>query len=274
MFIGLVTHPATGFPEAQGANGLMMQLSQALNRSGVAVTCAVEAENRIQLADLSLDPQSRRKAIRAEMAAERRWAKFLYPNSRAWSRIAWLRIRELNRILRGTTPKALQRLANIEAAHLELLRQASASRCHWVLVLEDDATASNINQLAADLVRHCTEWLAEPNPQYVNMSASFSLRRLRVTDLEVTRSAWNAESNVIHTQRPITNTVCAILYRGSFLEVLLPALEAIPMEPIIPIDWKLNVALMNLFETGEIDGGSCLTIDPAPIRQGSMTSSN
>jgi hypothetical protein len=42
------------------------------------------------------------------------------------------------------------------------------------------------------------------------------------------------------------------------------------MQPIIPIDWKLNAALMQLVQEGSIGDGDCFTLEPAPIRQSSM----
>jgi hypothetical protein len=72
--------------------------------------------------------------------------------------------------------------------------------------------------------------------------------------------------------RPITNTVCAILYSREFLTTLVQELEALPMEPVLSIDWKLNVALMNLFESNKLDGFECWWVEPAPIKQMSMHS--
>jgi len=42
------------------------------------------------------------------------------------------------------------------------------------------------------------------------------------------------------------------------------------MQPIVPIDWKVNDAIMNLSHTGVLGPGDCYTVDPGPIRQASM----
>ncbi len=44
------------------------------------------------------------------------------------------------------------------------------------------------------------------------------------------------------------------------------------MEPVLSIDWKLNVALMNLYETNKLDDLECGWVEPAPIKQMSMHS--
>ena len=68
----------------------------------------------------------------------------------------------------------------------------------------------------------------------------------------------------------MTNTVCAILYRAAFVRDLLAAMDALPMEPVVPIDWKLNLALMRMFDDGRLVAGDCWQVEPGPIDQLSM----
>ena len=84
---------------------------------------------------------------------------------------------------------------------------------------------------------------------------------------------WQGALNRIlfSASKPVTNTVCAILYHREFLSLLLTKLDELPLEPVVPIDWKLNVALMELFQEGAIRPGSCWVIEPAPVLQRSMT---
>jgi hypothetical protein len=70
--------------------------------------------------------------------------------------------------------------------------------------------------------------------------------------------------------RPVTNTVCAILYRATFLRDLVAEMESLPMTPVVPIDWKLNIALMNMFESGSLLNGDCWNVTPGPMDQLSM----
>ena len=75
---------------------------------------------------------------------------------------------------------------------------------------------------------------------------------------------------VLSGRLPVTNTVCAILYRTSFLRELLAVWAELPVEPVIPIDWKLNKALMMLHGRGLLPAGSAWNVEPAPIVQMSM----
>jgi hypothetical protein len=53
---------------------------------------------------------------------------------------------------------------------------------------------------------------------------------------------------------------------------LVTELKALPMEPVLSIDWKLNVALMNLYEANKMGDHDCWWVEPAPIKQMSMHS--
>ena len=111
-------------------------------------------------------------------------------------------------------------------------------------------------------------------PAYVNISQSFALDELGISDLLTVApdASWagDAPRHILSSARPATNTVCAILYRGSFVRDLLAVTDALPMEPVVPIDWKLNLALMQMFSSGALGAGDCWFVDPAPIDQLSM----
>jgi len=164
----------------------------------------------------------------------------------------------------------LMRLANIEAAHLSLMNQAIESRAKWVLILEDDAESTNVKELAQQLAIHMDAWNSDSQPQYVNISDSFALADLNLDHNLDRIGRWDAASTLYSARRPFTNTVCAVLYRSKFLRHLLKVLIEIPMQPIVPIDWKVNSAIMHMSQTGVLGPGDCYTIDPGPIRQASM----
>ena len=167
----------------------------------------------------------------------------------------------------------LEHLANIELAHMALLQAALDSQANWALILEDDAIAFDIDDLAAQLDVYGRTWLAGEQPKYVNMSRSFETSQLNLSEPTTLVSGWGDKAEVRSARVPFTNTVCAILYRREFLTDLLPELDRIPLEPIMPIDWKLNAALMQLSSTTRLSAGDCYEVNPAPIVQGSMHNS-
>ena len=108
---------------------------------------------------------------------------------------------------------------------------------------------------------------------YVNVSESFPLDALGIEHLLTpTDVPWAGTANrgVLSASRPVTNTVCAILYRAQFARDLLAEFAQMPMTPVLPIDWKLNDALMRMNADGRLGPGSCWLVSPAPIDQLSM----
>jgi hypothetical protein len=136
--------------------------------------------------------------------------------------------------------------------------------------VEDDASLENPQHFADALAAFIDEHADQPQPAYVNVSRSFSSKRLALAEHLTPRGNWDATTMALASDIPLTNTVCAVLYRGSFLERLVPAMDALPISPVLPIDWKLNAALLALVDNGDIGAGDCWFIDPAPIVQGSM----
>jgi len=168
----------------------------------------------------------------------------------------------------------LRRLVNIELSHLELLRSAHRSGCSWALIVEDDAIVEDANEFAADLQLFLSRQSHEVNPSFLNVSDSFDYSTLKVGEHLHPRGTWNSRSEILSADRPVTNTVCAVLYRAEFLSELLPTLSQIPISPVIPIDWKINAALLDLYDRGQIGADDCWFISPGPIMQGSMHGSN
>jgi len=165
----------------------------------------------------------------------------------------------------------VERLLNIELAHQELLRQGLTSRAPWILILEDDAWSANIDDLADGLTDLLE--LAEVSVRFINLSESFDLSELGIKHLLGDSDySWHGSTTraVLSAQQPVTNTVCAIAYRSYFAEQLLSAYASMPMRPVVPIDWKLNQALMDMHSSGSLGVGSCWWVVPGPIDQLSM----
>lgn len=279
LFIGLVTHPKSRYANATGPTGLMANLAEAMRSAGWEVTCSIASDNRIDDSQIDLSRGAIRASIHAELEAERQWMRFQTSTPLSVKSSVILRLREHFRrwkYARRSERSAnagramLLRLANIEASHVRLLHEAAESGAQWVLIVEDDAFTTDVTELARALDRHLTEWGEAAQPKFINISRSFPLEQLRLRQSLTDQGIWGSSGRVLSATTPFTNTVCAILYRGAFLADLNRELDAIPMEPIVPIDWKLNLAIMNAAAGGQLGAGDCYAIDPAPILQGSM----
>jgi hypothetical protein len=155
---------------------------------------------------------------------------------------------------------------NIELSHLRLIDLAVASGASWCLLLEDDAWCEDPRAFAIDLLRFVREADSRGKLLTVNMSESFTLEDLGIGHLLTPVPAEQAGPwPMLEADRPVTNTVCAVLYRGDFLARLQHELHRVPLAPVIPIDFKLNVALMRMAPT--VAPGDFWVASPAPLSQ-------
>ena len=271
LFIGVVSHEDSRYAMSQGPTGLASRLAEVM--PGVEV--------QINVVDLlpTGSPLVSAAGVQASLTAEARleaiWARFLrrprnlrwlgFRTSR-WANRAWQRVSP-------PSPAMLRRLLNIELSHLDLMRRGLGSRAPWVLILEDDAFASDIPDLSGGIAGLMSGAGRAGGVGYMNLSESFTPRELGIEHLlEPAGVEWggSAARSVMAASRPVTNTVCAIFYSSGFLGGLLAAMDALPLEPVVPIDWKLNMALMALHEAGQAPLGTCWLVEPAPIAQMSM----
>ena len=228
---------------------------------------------------LVIDKEAVASAIDAELAIEARWRSFVAGRSLSRAERSVLMLRRLVRRLRllphfrrslGPNDRGfrmVRRLANIEMSHLHLMREAAISEAAWVLILEDDAWSSDASAFASELqafVESCGE---QQVPIMVSLSESFTPVELGIQHLLTpatpvsTAHPWRLWASSL----PVTNTVCATLYRASFLRSLVEVLDSIPLSPVIPIDFKLNEALMRL--APNLRPGDCWIACPAPLTQ-------
>lgn len=278
IFIGVVSYEGSRFTHNQGDSGLAAQLGAALRERGCSVQIVVDTQNRWNADSASISSEQVQAALTAQVQLEDRWVAYLNEgrvrNARqlASSVLRWAR-RGVRRVAQPDA-KFLVRLLNIELAHRALLQQGVNSRSDWILILEDDASSSDIADLAGGLVtllRAC-----EASVQFINVSESFAPAELGIAHvLKESNLAWfgSAERSVLLADRPVTNTVCAMAYRSSFAARLLNEFNALPLFPVVPIDWRLNEVLMAMFEQGELGAGSCASVVPGPIEQLSMQAS-
>ncbi len=282
LFIGLVTHPASAHPKAQTDEGVARQLQVRLAAQGMDVIFSMCNENLLAPEILGFSAREVRESINAELAAEGKWRVYL--NSKIWRPRLHLEllVRKTYRHLKLSPPwgnrrstksagaNMLRRLANIELAHTSLLQQALDADADWALILEDDAHVENIELTAQTLGDFLVEQRGGEQPRYINVSQSFSQRVLGTKSLGVSIGNWAEGQEILSMEKPVTNTVCAVLYSKTFIPTLLDEFGVIPLSPVLPIDWKLNVALMNLVAAGKLGAGHCWQVDPAPFIQGSM----
>lgn len=284
VFLGLVTYPGTSFPESSGPDGLLCQLREGLESRGVTVIAQINGDNLYSDHTLDLNRDEVRRSIAAELGLERRWREHLTGHQLGLGARAMLNLRRLRRSLQlappwrsrlgpnDRGPTMLRRLINIELSHLDLLTQGVARGAQWILIIEDDARPEALESFIDGFLRLIGPESAEGAPQFVNVSRSFDEGALGVEHLLTVAGDWDSAGRirVESASRPFTNTVCAVLYRGEFAESLLSTYSDIPLSPVLPIDWKLNEALLRLVDKGVLGSGDCWTLRPAPIAQGSM----
>jgi hypothetical protein len=211
-----------------------------------------------------------RRARRAELRLERRWNAYLGGSFRYWLILAARSAKAMLKAVGPQNQRALRRLLDIEYSHRDLMGAGLHSGAGWILILEDDASCTSVSDLVAGIAGIMA---ASAPPQYVNLSRSFRVRDLRVGHLlEPAHESWGGDlpRGVFTTMKPVTNTVCAILYSRSFLERMLQVWDAMPIDPVVPIDWKLNAVLMKMANSGRFPQKGCWFIEPAPITQGSL----
>jgi hypothetical protein len=275
LFIGVVSYQRTQFPLSQGPQGLAQQLATVLNTDNGWQTRVEIITGDLDHSGVTAQRSSVQESLTAELHAEARYSKFIsrpnYFKNAARLGARWA-MRAKN-LLNSPGPGLITRLLNIEASHRELMNKGIESGAPFVLILEDDAFTTQLTDLATGLQGLMG---ATNPPAFVNLSESFSVEQLGVGHLltQSTVNQWQGSDTreVLVASRPVTNTVCAILYSREFLKKLVTEMQALPMEPVLAIDWKLNVALMNLFEAHEIPNQGCWWVEPAPIKQMSMHS--
>ena len=275
VFIGVVSYEGSRYATSRGPSGLAARLSSSLTEAGVAPVVAVDTSNRL---DTSLNPVSAgdvQDALSAQVRLEDEWNVYLLG-----SRLSDLKtagnsaLRWGRRFWRKVAPPStsmVERLLNIEMAHTALLDLGLSSGAPWILILEDDASATDL----VDLTRGLVDLLhaAPDNVQFINISESFDVSELGINHLlSDTEVEWagSVTRRVVSASRPVTNTVCAIVYRASFVSELLREFSSMPMRPVVPIDWKLNRALMSMNASGALGSDSCWWVIPGPIDQLSM----
>ena len=275
LFIGVVSYTGSRFSDNQGPEGFAHALTRSLEAAGVAVETRINTENLHDPAKTPVTPALVQESLSAQLRLEDEWVRYLRGDDAStlsdvgrsglrWGLRQWRRLKSP-----GSVP--VTRLINIELSHVDLLQAGVSSGAPWLLIVEDDAATTAPADCASGLSALLTE--TPGSVQFVNLSESFPLSQLGVQHLlSDSGSTWagGIPRQIVSASRPVTNTVCAILYRRDFAMDLLKWFAAQPMTPVVPIDWKLNKSLMELNRSGRLGAGTCWLISPAPIQQLSM----
>jgi len=282
LLIGLVTHARSRFPDSAGPQGAVARIAAAMRADVTTITCSDDLFDADQT---SIAQQEVDASARDYSRVQREWIDYLAQGrstraSRGFQRaIGRMRLQAAETIhRRGSTTQqgvaSLTRLLNIELAHLSLMQAALDGGTPWTLIIEDDAVCDEVDSLASNLDR-IMALPASTRPWLINLSCSFTPSELGTEHLlQAAPFTWQGDTarNVLVARRPVTNTVCANLYSPDFLPMLLDRWRALPLVPVIPIDWKLNRILMDMHRTGEFAAGRCWTVEPGPLVQGSLHS--
>jgi hypothetical protein len=142
----------------------------------------------------------------------------------------------------------------------------------YVLILEDDFLIQDIGAIIKMLKFATSAEISKSNIQLVNLSKSFSYLELGFQNFvgsSIKNSTYqNYSIDVL--KYPVTNTVCATLYKTDFLIKLTCELESQKQISIIPIDHKINIALNKLIKKGLADKECYGSSNPSLFIQGSL----
>lgn len=166
----------------------------------------------------------------------------------------------------------LIRQSNISASHLTSMKQSLESGESFVLILEDDFLINDMEAIMIMLKFATSVEVSKSKLQLINLSKSFSYQELGFQNfVESSIKDVNHPNYTIDILKyPVTNTVCATLYKSDFLKKLVCELESLKMVSLIPIDHKINIALNKLLKKGLIDKECYGSSNPSLFIQGSL----
>lgn len=214
VFLGVVTYRGTRYPASATPQGLAFRVAARLDQAGLATIIEVHQDDAFDPSSIDLDPAQVRASIVAELAVEADWRLGLSPGTPRWAMSTFMTARRAYRRLRlcppwrthlsagDPGPRMLIRLANIELAHLALMRAAVDAEADWALIVEDDAVAEDPDEFADSLARFISEHGSTRQPRYVNVSRSFSERRLRTGGHADVVGTWSAGEGARSRSRP------------------------------------------------------------------------
>lgn len=168
--------------------------------------------------------------------------------------------------------KYAQRQANISNNHIDILSNLNTIENRWIINLEDDIKINkdlDIRKNIFQLIKKMNEYA---DIKIINLSNSFSDYELGIEGIKIKKiDIDNENTKFINIYAyPVSNTVCATLYRTDVLSKLIKELKNMEKYVFIPIDHKLNISLHKMLKKGEIKETAYASLDPGMFIQGSI----
>ena len=279
LFLGLVTHQKSAFNASGESVKALEELSVLLQGAGLLVETLTSDRDDYTSDNFPISTDSLKSAAKAQSQLERDWrlclisrAGFAAPTRLA--KISTTHVLYLLMLLKrfmgakgGSTSqaaKAYRRLINIDLSHRRILEEGLKSGASVILILEDDASELNVQQV--QVLVDVIGMASDLGVDFINLSESISLQDLGVTRI-LNRGETIARihgNQVTAMDTPVTNTVCANIYGSNFATLFVSYLSEDRLTPVIPIDWRLNQVLMEHPDT------RCWWVRPGLFLQRSM----
>jgi hypothetical protein len=265
LFLGLVTHGRSRFRER--GEETVAGLDARLAALGVPTRVLVSDRDDYDPEQFPLGSAVRRRSAQYQADLEYRWRRYLGVRK---VQAGVLRAAMVLRRRMAMTDEDLVRLLNIDLSHLRCLDEGVASGSPWLLIVEDDARLPEPDRAAEQLAALLAA-VSERAAVLGSLSQSIDLRRLGVEHLLAADDSISVPGlTVLAAAKPITNTVCATLYRADFAASVADSIRSRGLVPVAPIDWRLNEAILSMVAAGTLDRQSCVWTEPGLFVQGSM----
>ena len=273
MFVGLVTHPRSRFNAGGAATDQARLLTAAITATGRPADLLVSDRDDFRAEDFPLSRADLARSAAYEADLEYRWRRYLADGGGRPARSPLadqaVRLAMTAKRVAGADRSAAVRLLNIDLSHLRVMDAAVDAGATWTLVLEDDAQVPDVPACAAALASVLDAVEGTP-VQFVNLSESLPLDRLGVEGLLAGSAPAGWPAGLVSAVRPVTNTVCANLYRTTFLRSVAEGIRQRGLVPVAPIDWRVNEQIMRMWNAGVLCADSCAWTRPGLFLQGSI----
>jgi hypothetical protein len=274
VFLGLVTHPESSFNRDARATRLLEQVAQEMEASGISTEYLLSDQNDYRAHTFPINRKNLIAAANAQAKLEYDWRIFINQKSglkvdRFHEQYLYqgMRLKRTIAALKGegsAAARAYQRLINIDLSHLRVLTRGIESGAKAVMILEDDASLSDLQKIG-DLAQ-VIKVAIEKKIDFINLSESISAPELEIERIISRGNLVECGSNlqVVELDVPVTNTVCANYYSRGFAIEFQSRITPDSLIPVKPIDWRLNEVMLAKPNT------TCWWLQPGIFVQGSM----